>query len=159
MAEIRIKIAKDKAKLVKALRAGDGSTGLFQTYYEILVFAATLGAKRGKFIPIKEGDFSKEIDPIRQEQFASKGYDQAINLLAVIHNRDPKVLGNAQDAEEKRIEVFEGYANGGLELLQDALIGSNDHTKQIMLMLVTEHKKILMQEDISDDLDSIFNAF
>jgi dnd system-associated protein 4 len=103
MADIRIKVAKDKAKLVKALRAGDDSTGLFQTYYEVLVFAAALGAKRGKFVPIKEGDFSKEIDPIRQEQFASKGYDQVINLLAVMHDKNPKVLGNTQDDEEKRV--------------------------------------------------------
>lgn len=30
MADIRIKVAKDKAKLVKALKVGEGSTGPFQ---------------------------------------------------------------------------------------------------------------------------------
>jgi hypothetical protein len=38
MADIRIKIAKDKAKLVKALRAGVDSAGLFQTYMDVMVF-------------------------------------------------------------------------------------------------------------------------
>lgn len=39
MTDLRIKVAKDKAKLVKALRAGEGSTGLFQTYVDVMVFA------------------------------------------------------------------------------------------------------------------------
>jgi dnd system-associated protein 4 len=150
MADIRIKVAKDKAKLVKELRAGDGSSGLFQTYYEVLVFAAALGAKRGKFIPIREGDYSKEIDPIRQEQFASKGYDQIINLIAVVHNRDPKVLGEPQEAEEKRVAIFEGYANGGLELLQDVLRGTEDFSKQILLLITTEKHKNISGDEFSD---------
>lgn len=153
MADIRIKVAKDKAKLVKALRTGEGSTGLFQTYYEVLVFAAALGAKRGKFIPIKESDFSKDIDPIRQEQFASKGYDQIINLLAVTHNRDPKVLGNTQEAEEKRVEIFESYANGGLNLLQDTLEGSSDYSKQIFLLLFANRDSLKNSEDDLFDLN------
>jgi dnd system-associated protein 4 len=43
MADIRIKVAKDKAKLVKALRAGEGSTGPFQTYADVVTFAAAFG--------------------------------------------------------------------------------------------------------------------
>jgi len=150
MADIRIKVAKDKAKLVKALRAGEGSTGLFQTYYEVLVFAAALGAKRGRFIPI--GEFSKEIDPIRQEQFVSKGYDHVINLLAVTHSGNPKVLSNIQEAEEKRIEIFEGYANGGLESLQNIVRGSEDFSKQILLALLKEHRNSRLLEDGFIDL-------
>ena len=150
MADIRIKVAKDKAKLVKALRAGDDSTGLFQTYYEVLVFAAALGAKRGKFVPIKEGDFSKEIDPIRQEQFASKGYDQVINLLAVMHDKNPKVLGNTQDDEEKRVVIFEGYVNGGLELLQDIVRGTEDFSKQVLLAITTEKARSQSNDEFID---------
>jgi dnd system-associated protein 4 len=149
MADIRIKVAKDKAKLVKALRAGEGSTGLFQTYYEVLVFAAALGAKRGKFIPIDEGNFSKDIDPIRQEQFASKGYSYIINLLAVTHNKDPKVLCNTQDSEEKRIKIFEGYANGGLDLLQDIVRGTEDFSKQVLLVITTEKARKLLNDEFN----------
>lgn len=141
MADTRIKVAKDKAKLVKSLKTGEGSTGLFQTYYELLVFAAALGIKRGKMIPVKEGDSSKEIDPIRQEQFASKGYDQVINLIAVAHTKDPNILGANEEAEQKRIEIFEAYANGGLELLQDAVRGAQDKTKQVQLLLETVRKQ------------------
>jgi dnd system-associated protein 4 len=43
MADKRIKIAKDKAKLVKDLKAADDTTGPFQTYVEVMLFAAALG--------------------------------------------------------------------------------------------------------------------
>jgi len=46
MADTRVKVAKDKAELVKSLRAdsADDTTKPFQTYAEVLVFAAALGA-------------------------------------------------------------------------------------------------------------------
>jgi dnd system-associated protein 4 len=118
MADTRIKVAKDKAKLVKDLRAGDDSTGLFQTYVDVLVFAASLGAKRGKYIPVSEPS-KKDPDPIPQEHFVSKGHDQTISLLAVSHTKDPNILGSNEEAERRRIEIFESYANGGLSILQE----------------------------------------
>ena len=48
MAANRIKIAKDKAELVKALVASNEKTAPFQTYVEVLVFAAALGTKHKK---------------------------------------------------------------------------------------------------------------
>lgn len=147
MADIRIKVAKDKAKLVKALRSGEGSTGLFQTYVDVMVFAATLGAKRGKYIPVSEAS-KKDPDPIPQEHFISKGHDQTINLLAVTHTKAPKILSSDEELERRRIEIFESYANGGLEILQEALRGSGDSTKQLLLLLLT-----LKNHDVTDDLD------
>ncbi|MDV2995081.1 MAG: hypothetical protein N4J56_004735 [Chroococcidiopsis sp. SAG 2025] len=43
MAANRIKIAKDKAELVKALVASNEKTAPFQTYVEVMMFAAALG--------------------------------------------------------------------------------------------------------------------
>lgn len=150
MADIRIKVAKDKAKLVKALRAGDSSTGLFQTYVDVMVFAATLGARRGKYIPVSEAS-KKDPDPIPQEHFLSRGHDQTINLLAVSHTKEPKILSNDEELQHKRIEIFESYANGGLEIIQETLRGSNDCTKQILLLLLT-----VRNNASSDDLNLSF---
>lgn len=62
----RIKTAKDKADLVKALTATNDTSGPFQTYADVLAFAATLGAKYKKRIPL--GEVSKrEPAPIPQE--------------------------------------------------------------------------------------------
>jgi dnd system-associated protein 4 len=150
MADIRIKVAKDKAKLVKEMRAGEGSTGPFQTYYEVIAFAAALGIQQKAFHPFSEAEASKEIDPIRQEQFASKGYDQLIGLVSVIHNKNPKVLGNNEVSERNKVEIFEGYANGGLGVLSDMLRGSENHGIQILLLLSSFRKNT--HQNINDDI-------
>jgi dnd system-associated protein 4 len=139
MADIRIKVAKDKAKLVKALRAGEGSTGPFQTYYEILIFAASLGIKKNRFLPFRDSESSKEIDPIRQEQFSSKGYDQVINLISVMHTGEPGILGDNDESEASRVSIFEGYANGGLEIIDGLVKGTNDFSCQILLLMQSTH--------------------
>lgn len=149
MADIRIKVAKDKAKLVKALKTGEGSTGLFQTYVDVMVFAATLGVKQGKYIPVSDVS-KKDPDPIPQEHFISKGHDQTINLLAVTHTKDPKVLSDDEELQRKRIEIFESYANGGLEIIQEALRGSSDYAKQLQLLLATERKRSIFSDDFLD---------
>ncbi len=153
MADIRIKVAKDKAKLVKALRAGDGSTGPFQTFYEVLAFAAALGIQKGRFVPFEEKDASREIDPIRQEQFASKGYDRIIDLISLVHERNPKNLVDNAEYEAKRISIFEAYANGGLEILEDIVQGSSDVSQQILLLITSAKNQSVTKED---DLDLSF---
>ena len=43
MADTRIRIAKDKAELVKALKDGSDLNGPLQTYADVVAFAAMLG--------------------------------------------------------------------------------------------------------------------
>ena len=77
----RIRVAKDKAELVKSLTSADGGTGPFQTFADVIVFAAALGVKYKKRIPL--GEISKrEPAPIRLEVFAVSGYDILIKLIA-----------------------------------------------------------------------------
>lgn len=156
MADIRIKVAKDKAKLVKALRSGDGSTGPFQTYYEILVFAASLGIQSGQFSPFDEKDSSREIDPIRQDQFSSKGYEQLINLIVVMHEKKPQLLEDNIDCEKEKIRIFEGYVNGGLSILANKVKGSNDLFGRILLTIASQRPRSKDIDIDSLDLDSIF---
>ena len=159
MADIRIKVAKDKAKLVKALRAGDGSTGPFQTFYEVIAFAAALGIQKGKYVPFEEKDASREIDPIRQEQFASKGYDRIIDLISLIHERNPKSLTDSTEYEAKRISMFEAYANGGLEILEDFVRGSNNISNQLLLLITSARQQSSTEEDdLGLDLMQVFGS-
>ena len=135
MATNRIKIAKDKAELVKALVATNEKTAPFQTYVEVLVFAATLGAKHKKRVVLEEIS-KRDPDPIPQEHFVTKGYDMLIKLLAVTESQDIKIVASNDDCyDEQRICVFEEYANGGLEILRDELRGSVDYLERLLLML------------------------
>jgi dnd system-associated protein 4 len=136
MADIRIKVAKDKAEFLKSLRATEETHGPFQSYADALVFAAALGIRRGKRDPIAE--YSKSIDPIRQDIFYGKGYNQVINLLAITSKNEPRVLASTDEAEEERVKIFEEYANAGLDILKETMKGSIEHTEQILLMLSSE---------------------
>ena len=137
----RINVAKDKADLVKALTVIDGKTGPFQTYADVIVFAAALGSKRKKRLPIKESS-KREPGPIALEIFVSRGYDSVIKLIAVAETKDSKVLSyNDEALEEQRLTIFEEYANGGLEILREELRGAGDYLDRLLLMLIGERFK------------------
>lgn len=131
---VRIKIAKDKAQLVQDLVNYKDTTGPFQTYADVLVFAATLGAKYKKRIPL--ACVSKEPAPISLETFISRGYDLVFKLLAVADTQDVKILSNDDpENEEQRGLIFEEYANAGLAKLQDEFRGAVDYSERILLII------------------------
>jgi dnd system-associated protein 4 len=145
MAIHRIRIAKDKAELVQALVDFNGATGPFQTYADVIVFAAAVGAKSNKRVPL--GVIAKEPTPISLEIFISRGYDTVIKLLAVANTKDTKTLSAYHpESENQRVEIFEEYANGGLEKLRDELRGAVDYSERLLLILNQERFK----EDFPD---------
>ncbi|GAA6623601.1 DNA phosphorothioation-associated protein 4 [Scytonema sp. NUACC26] len=139
MAEtVRVRVAKDKADLVKALTSSDGATGPFQTYADAIAFAAALGAKHKRRVAL--GEISKrEPAPIGQEIFVSRGYDLVIKLLGVTATQDINILSSQDDKfENERLRIFEEYANGGLEILQAEVRGTVDYLERILLLLSSE---------------------
>jgi dnd system-associated protein 4 len=147
MAFPRIRVAKDKAELVKALVDFNGARGPFPTYADAIVFAAALGAKYKKRVPL--GTISNtEPAPISLEIFISRGYDTVIKLLAIAQTKDTKILSTHDaNAEEKRVQIFEEYANGGLEKLRDELRGAVDYTDRLLLILSNQR----IQEESTDE--------
>ena len=138
MAFPRIKIAKDKAELVRKLLDERDTTGMFSTYADIVAFAASMGVKHQKRSSLVEISQS-EPAPISLEVFISRGYERLIKLIAVTATEDIQVLSNEDDAAEAtRVLIFEEYANGGLEKLQQELRGAVDYTDRLVLILNSE---------------------
>ncbi|MEH2443906.1 DNA phosphorothioation-associated protein 4 [Nostoc sp.] len=146
----RIRVAKDKAELVKDLTSSDGGTGPFNTFADVIVFAAALGAKHKRRVAL--GEISKrEPSPIPQEQFIVRGYNTVINLIAIAETQDIKVLSLEEgNNNEKRNYIFEEYANGGLEILQSEIRGAVDYYERILLILSHERFKDNSQEEDFD---------
>jgi dnd system-associated protein 4 len=145
----RIRVAKDKAELVKALTSADGATGPFSTYADVIVFAAALGVKHKKRVPL--GEISKrEPAPIRLEYFVTTGNDWVIKLLGITETQDIKILSLNEEYEAKRNHIFEEYANGGLEMLHNELRGSVDYTERLFLILSSERDTQAQQEEEFD---------
>jgi dnd system-associated protein 4 len=135
MADLRIRIAKDKAELVRSLMATTDNHSPFQTYADVVLFAAVLGVKYQRRIPL--GEISqREPGPIGSEIFISRGYDPAMKLIAIAATENINIISpNSTEFEQQRLHILEEYANGGLELLQQELRGSVNYTDRILLML------------------------
>ena len=135
MALPRIKVAKDKTELIKKLLDTKETRSAFDTYADILVFAASFGINNHKKVSLKEVAH-KEIAPISLEVFISRGYDWVIKLIAITDTQDTTILSDLDaDAEAQRVKIFEEYANGGLEKLQEELRGAVDYTERLLLIL------------------------
>jgi dnd system-associated protein 4 len=137
MALPRVRIAKDKAELVQKLLDTKETTGAFTTYADIIAFAASIGAKyhqRSELIEIS----SNEPAPISLEIFISRGYERLIKLIAVMETQEIEILSTNDGAAEKRVRIFEAYANGGLEKLSNELRGAVDYTERLVLILNSE---------------------
>ena len=137
MSENRIRIAKDKGELVKSLVASTDNNSPFQTYADVILFAATLGAKQQQRSPL--GEISKrEPGSINSDVFIARGYDPVMKLIAIAATENINIITpDRTEFEQQRIQIFEEYANGGLEILEQELRGAVDYTERILLMLST----------------------
>lgn len=137
MIDRRVRVPPDKVEIINKLRySEDNKNGIFKQYSDILSFCATLGYKYDRFNPFDEG--SSSVDPIRQDVFVRSRQDILFYLLAYARTGDPECLSNSEQAEKTRIEIFEAYANGGLEILRERLHGREDPLDFILLMISRE---------------------
>ena len=145
----RVKVDKDKADLVQKLLDNSGTTGVFQTYADIVIFAAAVGMRHRKKIPLQEVSQS-EPAPISMEVFISRGYEWVINLIAIAHTEETTILATDNSEEAQRIAILEEYANGGLAKLREELRGAVDYTERLLLILSSEKFPITTTEEEFD---------
>jgi dnd system-associated protein 4 len=120
--EHRIRPPKDKETLIQRLLL-DTKEGPFETRYQVLVFAASLGWANSRREPLEAAG-----EGIRYELFRRHGTIEAfidsLGVLSTTKQGDELIVdASIMDASQlqKRINVFEEYANGGLALIQGEL--------------------------------------
>jgi len=117
----------------------------------VLTFAAALGFHHKKRVPFEKAS-RRDPDPVLQEQFRD---NSIISLLAFAETRNPNILAQNEDCDRDRAKIFQEYANGGLEILQDELKDSTDLAAKVLLML--ENFKNGLPSDSLENFDlSIF---
>lgn len=106
---------------------------MFPTYRDILLFAAAVGYQHNRRQP-----FSSAFgDPIRYEVLTAPGFsDTLINMIAVNVDTDPEIMDGSRI--EERIKIFEEYANGGLEYIQEQINMRHQPVNLVVVDLVTE---------------------
>jgi dnd system-associated protein 4 len=90
--------------------------GPFEAMRDALVFAAAVGWWRQRRLPIQQAG-----EPIRWDVMTGRrGTEALVNLLAVaVHPADLTILSGERFGD--RIAIFEEYAHGGLEIINELL--------------------------------------
>ncbi|WP_102417220.1 DNA phosphorothioation-associated protein 4 [Mycobacterium sp. 4858] len=106
----------------------------FPTYRDILLFAAGVGFHQQRRVPFT----ASSGDPIRYEVLTYPGFsDTLINMIATnVVSDDPEIMDGSR--LEERIKIFEEFANGGLEYIQEQINVRHQPVNLIVIDLVTE---------------------
>jgi dnd system-associated protein 4 len=130
MAERRIRVPADKVEFIESMLKT--AKGPFELKAQVLGFAAAYGAKHGERLPITKASSG---EAIRHSVFVGEKLDTLINMLAITHTGDPKVLARNDEMEELRATIFEEFANSGLTLLEAKLKGEVKYTPSLLLLM------------------------
>lgn len=96
-----------------------GADKIFRYIYEVLCFAAYVGLHGGSRKKIKSKD-----EPVRLRLFEDNELDRHIWSINLFNGNDVALLKDSTQC----LEVFEEYANGGLEIIDNKL---KDHPEDL----------------------------
>ncbi|ORL10303.1 hypothetical protein A6I85_19095 [Prescottella equi] len=104
----------------------------FPTMRDALLFAAAVGVRHDR-----QSDFTQAGEGIRYETLTAPAFSDAlVSMIAANEIDDPEILDSARIQE--RIGIFERYANGGLEYIQELVNTRSQPVELIVADLVTE---------------------
>jgi dnd system-associated protein 4 len=115
-------------------RLSQGADRVFDTYMELLCFAACLGHSRGLSL-----SFENSAEPVPWHIFDNSGKDSIVNLVAAVGSEDFAIVGTDRFAEKLR--VFEEYANGGLQILSELIDKSPKSPFDVVRDLIIDAEK------------------
>ena len=127
--EARVRRPAQHEVLIQHLRDEAG----FPTMRDVLLFAAGVGVAFERRVP-----FEKASEPIRYEVLTSEAFaDAFVSMIAAVNaDQDPEILDGARISE--RLLIFEEYANGGLEYIQEQANVRKQPHEVVLRTLVTE---------------------
>lgn len=143
----------DKSELMDSMLAA-APGGAFKTYRDAMVFAAALGLQRGRKSP-----FEASSGPIEFATMINRyGAEDLIDVIAFADTGDVDVLG--QDRLPERLRIFEAYANGGLEVLQEAMAAGALTPSEAVLSTVKRElaSRNEVQSDVAPNLPDLGKA-
>lgn len=113
----RSRIHEDMVQRLCMNKQPGASRTLFPTIREFLCFCAMLGYSESRKVPL---DKEAGVEDVSYQQFERGDAEDLIYLVALAHTKDPEIL--RQGEEGACAEIFEEYANGGMEIVRDWLL-------------------------------------
>ena len=118
---------------------------VFDSYKDALVFSACLGFSQGR-----RTAFDKSSEPIGAHIFRGEFDLSLIHCLGIATTGDPSIMSGDREAE--RVQIFEEYACGGLEVISREIMNSPEGIEIAIERLVTSaysKEKTSILEDIT----------
>lgn len=128
------KLTKSKPSSEKTFMqifVGDGQP--FRTNANFFCFCASLGVSKQNFIPTKD-----KANEVRDQVFSNYGLEGVIFSVAIAHLEDVQVLND----NDKCYEIFEGYVNGGLDIIKKESKQYDDEELAYKLLNMTNLRSI-----------------
>ena len=126
--DIRVRRPQQYEALMLELR----QEAAFATFRDTLLFAAAVGAHIQRRVP-----FTSSGEPIRYETLKEPMFSETlINMIAANEVDDPEIMDSTRASE--RVRIFEEYANGGLEYIQEQVNVRHEPANLVVIGLVTE---------------------
>jgi len=107
----RVKRPSSKDDLLDQLTDKE-KAGIFETYKDAILFAAAIGAFKGK-----SKSFEKSSEPIDYNIFSKSADNEALIHLLSIYKADSIDILSDKNSDE-RVAILEEYANAGLEIIE-----------------------------------------
>jgi dnd system-associated protein 4 len=128
--DVRVRRPHQHERLTQELQEEAG----FPTFRDVLLFAAAVGYRQERRVPFS----TAAGDPIRYDTLTHPAFGEALvgMIAANVVAEDPEIMDAARI--EERIKIFEEYANGGLEFLQEQVNVRHKPAGAIVIDLVTE---------------------
>jgi dnd system-associated protein 4 len=129
-ADVRVRRPHQHEALMQELQID----GKFPTYRDILLFAGAVGYRQQRRVAFSNASG----DPIRYETMTVPSFsDTLLNMIAAnVVNDDPEIMDDLR--LEERVKIFEEYANGGLEYLQEQVNVRHQPANLVVIELVAE---------------------
>lgn len=110
---IQTPVKRSKKYEATLQKLGGKESSMFPTLREALTFCAVLGYKERRRLPL---DSSAGTEDIAGAQYQTNDAVDAMFALALAETKASDVL--RLDREKECVEIYEEYANGGLDLVQ-----------------------------------------
>lgn len=130
--DVRVRRPQQHEALMIELQSDDAR---FPTYRDVLLFAAAVGFRNERRVPFT----SSGGDPIRYDttMVVPAFSETLISMIAAnVVADDPEIMDDAR--LEERVKIFEEYANGGLEYIQEQVNVRHQTAALVVADLVTE---------------------
>lgn len=131
-------------------KVGSNERSIFPTIKSLMCFCALLGLQEKRY---SELDRSKGVDDIAYTTFETDDADTVIYLVALAHTKDISILKAGREAE--CISLFEGYANGGLEIVADYLRRTSVEYPDKAILSMLKSKEYLKDSRPEPDLGNV----